>query len=59
MNEAVRLDRAAGRSLGLQMDPHEAGRTVLSLFFESLYRERGTVLRSCTIDRDYVNFLFI
>ncbi len=36
MGEAVRLYRAAGRSLGRQMDPHEAGRTVLSLFFKAL-----------------------
>lgn len=33
----MRLYRAASRSLGQQMEPHEAGRTVLSPFFKSLY----------------------
>lgn len=36
MGEAVRLYRAALRSLGQQMGAEEAGRTVLSLFFKSV-----------------------
>ena len=36
MGEAVRLYRAAGRSLGETLGEHEAGRTVLSMFFKAI-----------------------
>jgi hypothetical protein len=37
MGEAVRLYRAAAGSIGRDLGQHEAGRTVLSLFFKTLF----------------------